>query len=396
VRSAWAALQAVRNQARRISEDENMKRANTYAVFGMTNTDSGLETLHFFSKKGKSEVVLDPEKVIKSLGLREPRDIFTISGARETITDETVVEHIGKRAPERLFENDARVFNDRRYGNAMEYFLLKAAKKAAHGENGDTLNPALVETITKILDTVQDPPIPEAMKTGILYQVIWNISHGLYKKNKLAGLDDTSREQQLYHSEKLIACGTGFELLDRGSALLVSTNEGTSMQDNLEIAFHVIKHVRETTRREQLGRHPPLVHINIELNEPIGSPARIVNVKARLRTLADILKEANRGQPEQYRLLTTYSYTGASNAYADVKKRLFPVRVGATDPDGNSIESCPVDILANIPADASSVDDLAPDMKKKFEQDVLANENAYLATFAAEKYMSGLLHRHES
>ena len=369
-------LEEVRKQAR--EANERLGKQNVYSIFGMTNTDNGLETIYL--QNGKTEVIVDPKEIINEFGLKSPADMFRVEKRNEPIDDETVRKYIGRYTLHELFSgSSAYAFNDLQTGVAMEYYLLSQMKTAVDPGSDSIYRRDFIDHIVSILDSVKDPAIREEFRVGLAYRIAWNIAHGLFQNERLKTMTEEQKRQQLLHNASVIAGGKGFELKDRNTALLVSINQGAELARDLGTARKVMDHIRETTQQES-RRHPPLIHLNIELSDPIQSSQRANRVTAELRSLKDVAEDAYKDSKSGVRILTTYSYTSPSNGESEMDrpkaKVFYPVQLEPrSGPEiqiqDNDMSVCPIDMFGNIMKDGLH-----------FAENLRANETAYVAMMA--------------
>lgn len=311
------AMQTVQEQTQKIRDEyysadaiEQYTRDQVYFIHGMTNTDDMSETLVF--ENGET---INSGTIIENLGLSHPSEVFGEKFLADVIHDPTTKKYTKNLTGKRMLEgSEAPMYQDLSVSLAMQAFLMRRISEmvSKHLQNGseesvnELLNPVVFETLMKKLHEVNG--LPPSLKGPLLHQSVWNIAYALYQRTRLSGMDLKTQKEHLDHDEELVCYGEGFETLARNKAILVKPGRG----DDVE-TLKTAKKVLETYSRMKAL---PMVHINIELTDKIGSwNSYKDNVLAEMwrmkRNVYDVFGR-------HVRFLCTYSYKH--------EKKFYPVK----------------------------------------------------------------------
>lgn len=295
-------------------------RDQVYFIHGMTNTDDMSETLVF--EHGET---IDSGNLINELGLSHPSQVFSEKFLSGTIHDPATKKFTkGLTGHEMLEGSEAPIYQELSVSLAMQAFLMRRISElvSKHLTNGNAngidelLSPPVFKELMKKLNEVKD--LPSSLKGPLLYQFVWNIAYALYQRARLSSMDATEQKEHLDHDEEIVCYGEGFETLPRNKAILVKPGRGDDI-DTLNTAKKVLA---TYSRMKAL----PMVHINIELTDKIGSwDSYRLNVIAEMRRMKT---NVYRVFGKNVRFLCTYSYRN--------EKKFYPVTAAPErSPDAN-------------------------------------------------------------
>ncbi len=314
------ALATVKEQTEKVRERYDASRL--YALYGMTNTDDGSETLYF-----KNGTIVKAADIITDLGLHDATDSFQKQFLDSHVGDPVTNRYIANKPPSEIFAGPhAAVYNDLQIGLAMEAYLVREIEKsAARKANPNTIvAEPLFKKICESLDAAGD--VPERLYGALVYQIFWNVTQAVYQRRRLESMSEAGRTAHLEHNESIVGYGNGYEAQDRNSIILVKPGRGDD-RDALKTALAVLSNNR--AHNPTLSVLPPMVHINVELTSAIDSWLAL-NTKI-LSELQVQLRPVNEVFGKDVRVLTTYSYRN--------QKMFYPVSVHA------SCDECyPVDL----------------------------------------------------
>ncbi len=280
-----------------------------YALYGMTNTDDGLEALYF-----PNGTEINAEHIIEEFKLMNPADIFSKEFLSKRIPDEAIDRYIGGKTPAEILDGPhAAMYADLQTALAMEGYLIKKVSATIDGNDAesvfrDDIISNVVHTLAKVVG------LPSSLTAALTYQILWNIAHGLYQRRRVETMTAEMRNQHFEHNENVVAYGEGYEAKNRNTILLVKPGRGDD-RDALKTARKVLEHNRDSS--EKLRSLPLLVHINVELVSAIDSwlalDAKILSdLRSRVRIVREVFGD-------DVHVLTTYSYRS--------QKLFYPVRV---------------------------------------------------------------------
>ena len=311
------ALATVEGQTRKLREEyynpENIEpytRDQVVFIHGMTNTDDMSETLIF--EHGEK---IDSGDLIDELGLSHPSNVFSTQFLDEPIHDPTTRKHVGPISVQTLLEGtEAPMYQELRTALAMETFLMRRISEIVN-KNGrgaeEILNKKVFDHLYKKLKGIKD--LPSSLVGPLLYQFVWNIAYALYQRSRLEGMPEAEQKKHLDHAEDLVCYGEGFETLSRNKTCLVKPGRG----DELAALTTAKKVLLTYSPLKEL----PMVHINIELTDKIGSwDSYRLNVLAKLRRMKDNM---NKIFGKNVHVLCTYSYKN--------EKKFYPIIANSRD-----------------------------------------------------------------
>lgn len=303
LKSIEAQMEGVRKTYR---EDE------LYVMGGDTNTDIMAETLIF---PGGARI--DTEEIIRYCNLKGPRDVFHESFLVNSISDVATWRNSGQRSLGDLLAGiQPEFFTNFQVCLNMQNYLLREITAMMRKDRGDLKRLVRPDILDYIFVTLDRVALPENLAPPILYQIIWNITYAMYLTNLLGHLSPIELEAHLDHAEELICYGDGFAILPRNKAVLVKTGRGDDMD-----ALAVAEKVLERNRSRYPQDHPPLVHINIEVNgEMMQWHDFNDNVGSRILTMS---RNVDALFGRRVNILTTYSYRDL--------KRFYPVKISKDD-----------------------------------------------------------------
>lgn len=340
------ALEAVREQAEHVLGHYRTRRL--FAIYGMTNTDDGAERLVF--PDGHE---IDTAQIIRHLDtptfpLRAPADAFQPEFLDRLVDDRETDLLIGQRPPREVIVGpDAPMFHDLQTMIALEAYLIgEVFHVVTNGaRNNVTFNPRLFDMVVGQVKALAG--VPESLRAPLTYQILWNVTHALHRRTRVASLkDEQSRALETDHAEAAVAYGEGFDLQPMNSLVLVKPGRGSDL-DALNVAHKVI--VKHRHRRGQQS-HPPLVYINVEVSGLMENwQAFDDNVLSHLQTM---VQNVHAVFGHECRVLTSYSYRN--------QKRFYPARVipDATAEGGDGRECYPSDIAAGFTEDDFGLNEL--------------------------------------
>ncbi|MEI8230194.1 MAG: hypothetical protein WCG83_03570 [Candidatus Peregrinibacteria bacterium] len=328
-----AALEAVVKQAKAVRE--RYRPEELYVLHGMTDTDDMSERLYF-----PDGTIIDSAEIIETLQnagktMQQPADIFTKSFLTSPLDDTATALYVHNLRPGKLLEGvEAPMYRDFQTALAMETYLLREISKAEKRRQGnDIIDDQVFEEVWKRLQGIKE--LPESLKGPFLYQILWNIAYALYQRMRMGTLDKKEQDVHLSHGETLVCYGDGFEVLSRNKAVLVKTGRGNDMD-----ALNVAKKVLMNNRNHHKQEHPPLVHINVEVSDDLGSfDAFNDQILSKVSTMTQAIDEVF---GLDVRILTTYSYK--------FEKRFYPIQVRPSSDTGEEDPrlSYPVDIIQSL------------------------------------------------
>lgn len=318
------ARQSAREQAAQlgklIREDAGIK-VPSEVLSGMTNTDTGGMELY-----RNGELIFDAGAIIRQKKLRLPHDVFEGEFAFEKIADERAHEIIrGKNLKALLDGEKAPYFDDTRVRIALEAYLMQSIASGKHpGE--DVIRRDILEQIQQSLD---DRSVLQEVRPFLTYVMAANLAHATHCQNRndrLAESDPDELKRLLSHGElKLAFSYAGHDIEPPNSLILVKPGGGDDVK-SVQIGRDVLlQNLKEMGREHSL---PPLVHINIEVTEPIQSWRAYASVVARMRTKLGIIGQVFKNHDP--RLLTTYSYREGVQGVAR-NKQFFPLNADTGD-----------------------------------------------------------------
>jgi hypothetical protein len=318
-----AALAAVERQVAAVRQTYTARQL--YTILGDTNTDTMAERLVF---EGGEQI--DADAVIRDGHLRLPRDVFDDAFLTRPFDDVATARDVGQRTPDELLAGfRPAFFEDFEVCLDVQSYLLREISSRAQRDRGELRRLVRADVLDGLLATLDRASLPSTLVGPILYQVVWNVAYALYQTNLLEHLPPDEVARQIDHAEELVCYGDGFGTLPRNRCVLVKRGRGND-GDALAVA-------REVMRKNRLRHpqdHPPLVHLNVEVNgQMVCWNDFNDNVGAHLWTM---LRAVDEVYGQDVALLTTYSYRD--------EKRFYPVRILADDPR----LAYPTDVLAEI------------------------------------------------
>jgi hypothetical protein len=320
------ALNAVLVQTQRIRESYHAD--DLYVIAGMTNTDDMSETLYF-----SDGTQINTGDIIRSCKLKDPSDVFSKEFLQNPIDDSATREFVKHRTVHELLKGTlAPMYRDLEATVAMESYLLRQiteienrnGKGAQHVVQQNVFN-----AVYRVLKSVKG--LPPALRGALLYQCIWNIGFALYRRKRIASYPQAQRLAHLDHAEQLVCYGEGYETLPRNFCILVKPGRGNDVD-----ALAVARRVLLKNRDHRVQKHPPLVHINVEVAGSLEHwQAFDDKVESRIMTRQRTIYEVF---GDDVRILSTYSYKN--------KKEFYPVRITDRDPREVYPENLTVGMLA--------------------------------------------------
>lgn len=307
------AMETVREQTQKLRQEyyddpiEQYTRDQVYFIHGMTNTDDMSETLVF-----EGGETIDSGKIIDELQLSDPSQVFSEKFLRSVIHDPATKKYAKALTGKQMLEgSEAPIYQELSVSLAMQAYLMRKISEMVNKHMSDSnangideiLNPVVFKDLMKKLNDIKD--LPASLKGPLLYQFVWNIAYALYQRTRLTGMQAQEQKEHLDHDEELVCYGEGFVTLPRNKAILVKPGRGDDI-DTLETAKKVLARY---SRMKAL----PMVHINIELTDKIGSWISYNwNVVAEMRRMK---KNVYQVFGKNVRFLCTYSYINEKKFY---------------------------------------------------------------------------------
>ncbi len=300
------ALDSACEQAQRlrfeIRNDQNFP-AFTTVIPAMTNTDTG--GIQLFGTR--ETLFFDGDAMIESYA--HPSDVFAETFKTPPISEEWAQSSIKGKSVRSLVDGPhAPYFTDMRVKISLETYLMKNIR-ASGGLEGIASKEltAINEQLTHIPENIR-PFLTYVMLTNMMYATHYrNENEQLRQKNK--NNITPALRARVSHAEKKLGYGTGFDLQEPNSVILVKPGGGNDAT-SLGIGRNVLlQNLQEIDTYHSL---PPIAHINIQVEEPICNKHQLLNILARMRTKLKILErvfedyEASTGR--YVRVVTTYSY----------------------------------------------------------------------------------------
>lgn len=306
------ALAEAKKQARAV---QLLHGKEVLAAYGMTNTDDMSHTFVLYGEDG-GETEIDVSGLIDDFKLSSPAQVLDPAFLKEPVDDIILRKHTGDRPIEHFLNGDnPTFFSDLKISTALEAHMLKriteSLLRGGDDKGNRVVNQALAASIKQKLDSIRG--LSASLRPALVHIIVGNIMYALFKRKKIEILGREQRELYLGHAEELICYGEGFQLHDRNKCLLVKPGRGDD-KEALSIAKAVLSH--NPVRANQ--KHPPIVHINEEVDNKPRSFMDIGRLKASLLTRANLVKEVF---GEDVRILLTYSTID--------EKLFYPVKVQA-------------------------------------------------------------------
>lgn len=284
------------------SMEERLQAKKAVVLSGMNNTDTG--AMDFFLK---GEPIFSAEGTMKERKIRDALDVFDRDFLFEPIPKDKDVAHEciwGKTPKEILGGDDAPFFKDMRVKIAFEAYVMgrvaegkgkKPGKGIIHHEVLESIEESMKESSGSMNDDV---------KAFLTYVAAGNLAYAVHYRNLNEKEKDTPNfKARVFHAERKMSYSeTGHDLEDKNSLLLIkpsAIDDTTAVTIGRNVLLHNL---------EDLGlkdKLPPLVHINIELKDPMDTWERYRDVKSRMQTKLSIVENVF---GKNVRVLTTYSY----------------------------------------------------------------------------------------
>ena len=318
------ALQCVLEQVKRVGSV--YPSTEIYAVGAATDTDTMAKSLYF-----PDGTVFSPVHFAKTHALRQPSDLFSPMFLEEPLDDPAAHRSVGGHTPSRLLEgSDAPMYQNLQTAITMQDYLLRelSAVERAGSNRNRVLQTEIADSLLKTLRGID--AMPSSLRRIFLYMMVWNTAYSLYQEDRIAAMHENEREQHIEHAETIIGYGNGFQTLKRNSCLLVKPGS-----NNDERTLRVAKNVMASNRARNPQPHPPLVHINIEVEHPVSTWETFTDILARLRMKLRTVFSAFEDEPSVM-VLTTYS--------DEHNKQFFPVNPRP----GNPRIPFPVNLASNV------------------------------------------------
>jgi hypothetical protein len=333
-----------------IHEDDSIDSSRVRVLSAMTNTDTG--AMRFCDQSG--EPIFDSESVMKSEVLRDSSDVFEGAFLYRAISENWAHESIRGRPPQSLLDGPgAPFFSDMRIKIALEAYLIRRIK-----EGGS--NPGVDVVRHDILKRMHDRfgKMPQPIHHFLTYMMAANLAHAAHYRNentRLAKEDPEKLRIRMDHSELKMAYSlTGHDLEEPNTMILVKPGAGGD-EVSVQIGKSVLaRNLNALLLRDKL---PPLVHINIEVDEPIDTWEHYLEVRSRMRAKLGIVKQVF---GNDVRVLTTYSYR--QNVRAVQTKQFFPL---SANPRNARIVILPNEDLGNGIESRATFDDSALRQREK-------------------------------
>lgn len=285
------------------SLEERLQANKVMVLSGMTNTDTGamdftLDGQPIFSAE---KIMGNPARnIVGERIIRTPADIF--DGAFFYVPIPKDVKYIGGLSPKDLLEGtDAPFFKDMHVKIAFEAYLMDLIVKQDKKKIGEgIIDHEVLASIQRGLGDMENKDV----QAFLTYVAAGNIAYATHYRNLNEQEKGTAKyNARLFHAELKVAYSeTGHDLDDRNSLLLIkpsAIDDSTALKIGRDVLIHNL---------ENLGlkdKLPPLVHINIERDEPIDDAHQLLDVQSRMQTKLNII---NSVFGKNVRILTTYSY----------------------------------------------------------------------------------------
>jgi hypothetical protein len=333
-----------------IHEDDSIDSARVQVLSAMTNTDTG--AMRFYDHSG--ELIFDCESLLKSEVLRDSSDVFEGAFLYHPISESWAHESIRGRMPQSLIDGpNAPFFSDMRTKIALEAYLIRRIKEGRVNPGVDVVRHDVLKRIHGGFDKM-----PSAIHHFLTYMMAANLAHAAHHRNentRLAMADVDRLRIRLGHAELKMAYSlTGHDLEEPNTMILVKPGAGSD-EVSVQIGKDVLNHNLNALHLQD--KLPPLVHINIEVDEPIDTWEHYLEIRSRMRAKLGIVKQVF---GNDVRVLTTYSYR--QNVKAVQTKQFFPL---SANPRNARIVIRPNEDLGNGIENRATFDDSALRQREK-------------------------------
>jgi hypothetical protein len=296
-----------------IHEDDSIDSTRVRVLSAMTNTDTG--AMRFYDHSG--ELIFNCEGLLKSEVLRDSSDVFEGAFLYHPISESWAHESIRGRTPQSLIDGpNAPFFSDMRIKIAFEAYLIRRIKEGGANPGVDVVRHDILKSMHGRFDKM-----PLAIHHFLTYMMAANLAHAAHYRNentRLAMADADGLKIRLGHGELKMAYSlTGHDLEEPNTMILVKPGAGSD-EVSVQIGKNVLNHNLNALHLQD--KLPPLVHINIEVDEPIDTWEHYLEVRSRMRAKLGIVKQVF---GNDVRVLTTYSYR--QNVKAVQTKQFFPL-----------------------------------------------------------------------
>jgi hypothetical protein len=319
-----------------IHEDDSIDSNRVQVLSAMTNTDTG--AMRFYDHSG--ELIFDTESLLKSEVLRDSSDVFEGAFLYHPISESWAHESIRGRTPQSLLDGpSAPFFSDMRIKMALEAYLMRRIKDGGSNSGLDVVRHDILKRMHERFGRMPQPI--HHFLTYIMAANLANAAHCRNENDRLAKLDPEKLKLRLTHGELKMAYSlTGHDLEEPNTMILVKPGAGSD-EVSVQIGKSVLTHNLNTLHLQD--KLPPLVHINIEVDEPIDTWEHYLEVRSRMRAKLGIVKQV---VGNDVRILTTYSYR--QHVKGVQTKQFFPLSANPRNPRivirpkedlGNGVES---------------------------------------------------------